>query len=87
MPIAPPFSLGQLVKFVDPKNDDERAETFHVLEVRGDRVLVEFVCDMSIRPTFVYPTADLKPVGVSLEAGVTESGACASPSSGRGWPV
>lgn len=53
------FSEGQIVKFVAPLSDDERQERFKVLEPRGERVLVEFVCDMRIRPTFVYLAADL----------------------------
>jgi hypothetical protein len=52
------FSVGQIVKFVSPLSDDERQERFKILELRGARVLVEFVCDMSIRPTFVYLAAD-----------------------------
>jgi hypothetical protein len=58
-PPSPCFSAGQIVKFVAPVSDNERHERFKVLELRGPRVLVEFVCDMSIRPTFVYLAADL----------------------------
>lgn len=53
------FAVGQLVRFIAPLNEDEREEQFTVLELRGERVLVEFVCGMSIRPTFVYLAADL----------------------------
>ena len=56
------FAVGQLVRFIAPLNEDEREEQFTVLELRGERVLVEFVCGMSIRPTFVYLAADLVPV-------------------------
>lgn len=56
---CPSFSVGQIVKFVAPLTDDERQERFKVCELRGARVLVEFICDMSIRPTFVYLAADL----------------------------
>lgn len=59
-----PLAVGQSVKFINPLTDDERGERFIVLELRSERVLVEFICDMTIRPTFVYPTADL----VSVEA-------------------
>ena len=58
-PPCPSFSVGQIVKFVAPLTDDERQERFKVCELRGARLLVEFMCDMSIRPTFVYLAADL----------------------------
>jgi len=51
-----------LVRFISPLNEDERGENFTVLELRGERALVEFVCEMNIRPTFVYLAADLMPV-------------------------
>lgn len=38
---------------------DEATERFTVVELRGDRVLVELVCDMPIRPQFVYMLSDL----------------------------
>ena len=56
------LAVGQLVRFVAPLSEDERGEKFTVLELRGERALVEFVCEMSIRPTFVYLAADLIPV-------------------------
>jgi len=55
------LAVGQRVKFTAPLNDDERDERFTVLELRGERVLVEFICDMNIRPTFAYSPADLVP--------------------------
>jgi hypothetical protein len=57
--VGPCFSASQIVKFVAPMSDDERQERFKVLELRGARVLVEFVCNMSVRPTFVYVAAEL----------------------------
>lgn len=51
--------IGDVVRFSEPQTKDEEEERFVVLELRGDRALVEFICDMSIRPNFVYRTADL----------------------------
>ena len=56
------LAVGQLVRFISPLTEDERGENFTVLELRGERALVEFVCEMNIRPTFVYLAADLMPV-------------------------
>lgn len=53
------LQVGQTVRFTEPKSPDEETERFIVLELRGDRVLVEFVCDMRIKPTHVYLAADL----------------------------
>jgi hypothetical protein len=53
------LQVGQTVRFAAPESPDEEAERFIVLELRGDRVLVEFICNMRIKPTHVYLVADL----------------------------
>lgn len=53
--------LPSLVKFTNPMSAEESAERFTIVELRGNRVLVELVCDDTIAPTFVYPMADLIP--------------------------
>jgi hypothetical protein len=55
----PELQVGQTVRFAVPKSPDEESERFIVLEVRGERVLVAFICDMRIKPTHVYLAADL----------------------------
>ena len=58
-PIAA-LRVGDEVKFVDPKTDDERIERFVVAELRGDRVLVAMKdSGMRIVPTFVYLARDM----------------------------
>jgi hypothetical protein len=49
-----------LYKFRNPSTPDEALERFRLVEYRGDRMLVEFVCSMAIPPRFVYPSADLE---------------------------
>lgn len=61
MPIAP-LAVGQTVKFANPLSDDERDERFTVVELRGDRVLVEFICDMRVKPQSVSLAADLESI-------------------------
>ena len=56
------MKVGDVVRFAAPETEDEESERFVVLDLRGDRTLVEFVCEMNIKPTFVYQTADLKTV-------------------------
>lgn len=53
------MQVGDVVRFAAPETEDEKSERFVVLELRGERTLVEFVCEMNIKPTFVYRTADL----------------------------
>ena len=56
------LEVGQTLMFREPLTDDEREEREErciVLELRGDRVLVEFICAMSIKPASVYLVADL----------------------------
>jgi hypothetical protein len=49
----------QAVKFAEPQTADEESERFVVVELRGDRVLVESDCGVPIRPQFVYSCAEL----------------------------
>jgi hypothetical protein len=54
-----PIEVGDIVKFVSPHTQDETTERFVILEHRGPRVLVEAVCDMKMKPAFVYLAKDL----------------------------
>jgi len=53
------LQVGQLVKFANPETANEKIERFTVVELRGTRVLVEFVCDLNIKPTFVYLVSEM----------------------------
>ena len=53
------LNVGDKVKFSTPLTDDEAEERFVVIEYRGTRLLVEAVCDMRLKPTFVYQVEDL----------------------------
>ena len=43
---------------------NEINEKFKVVEDRGDKFLVELICDLPIRPTFVYLKSDLKDIEI-----------------------
>lgn len=50
---------GDIVKFVkviDPGDEEIR---MRIKEVNGDRVLVEALVDMQLKPTYVYPRNDV----------------------------
>lgn len=53
------IQVGQIVKFAQPTSKGEESERYVVLEVNGDRSLVQFICDWPLKPTSVYLTADL----------------------------
>jgi hypothetical protein len=46
------FSPDDIVEFVDPL-EDEVGTTYRVVEVNGDRCIIELVCDM--RPIGRFP--------------------------------
>lgn len=48
-----------MLKFKHPQTPAEADERFQLIEDRGDRLLVEFVCDMRVRPTLVYLTNEM----------------------------
>ncbi len=49
----------RIVKFREPKTDSEAQERFVVLEDNGSRLLVQAICDMNFKPTYVYLAADM----------------------------
>jgi hypothetical protein len=55
------FEVGEIVRFHSPLNADETAARFKVVEMRGDRVLVEMISsfDWELKPTTVHLVADL----------------------------
>lgn len=58
------IEVGDTVEFINPE-EDEVGVTYNVLELRGDRVLVNdnINTEMSPRPTYAYLLSDLKKVG------------------------
>lgn len=54
--------VNTIVKFSEPQTEDERTERFVVVENRGERVLVAALCEMTIKPTFVYLCSELETV-------------------------
>jgi hypothetical protein len=60
-PTSGDLPLGYVVKFRQPLLADEAEERILVLKHRGARILVEFICDMAIKPQCVYLIANLNP--------------------------
>jgi hypothetical protein len=51
---------GQLVKFTHPVDDSESHLVMKVLELRGDRVLVEYILNMPYNPTANVVLSDIE---------------------------
>jgi hypothetical protein len=54
------MKAGDKVRFIEVKDPGDELCEFTVLEVRGDRVLIELVCDMPIRPMSVVPAGEVE---------------------------
>jgi hypothetical protein len=44
------YEKGQVVKYANPQCVMEIGQTFTVIEDRGDRLLVEAICNMPLKP-------------------------------------
>ena len=44
------LKIGDTVKFVEGLYKDEKGARYKVLEVNGDRVIIEFICHLPIPP-------------------------------------
>lgn len=53
------IEVNDIVEFIEPFEDEE-GTTYTVLEINGDRCVIELICDMRIRPTWTRLVADLK---------------------------
>ena len=51
---------GSMVKFIDGLYADELDATYRVIEDNGDRVFLEFVCDLPFPPQSVALVIDLE---------------------------
>lgn len=53
------MNIGDRVKWATPLDVGEASERFFIREINGDRCIIEFECDMAIRPTRVAMLNDL----------------------------
>jgi len=56
------MEIGDIVKFVDGLYPDEKGAVYKVLEINGDRAVIEFICDLPIPPQSVAKIAELEVV-------------------------
>jgi len=59
---------GDTVKFVDGLYPDEKGARYKVVEINGDRAVIEFICDLPIPPQSVAKTSELEVIQQSRYA-------------------
>ena len=53
------MQVGDKVKFAEPQNDQERAARFILIEINGDRGIMQLVCDLPIAPSTLVRLIDV----------------------------
>jgi hypothetical protein len=59
---VPNMEKGDIVKFKSGLYPDEEGARYRVMEVNGDRVIIEFICDLPFPPQSVAKTSELEVV-------------------------
>ncbi len=54
------MNIGDTVKFRDGLYVDEKDAVYRVIEINGDRAIIEFVCDLLFPPQSVAVTSELQ---------------------------
>ena len=54
------MEIGSIVKFKDELYPDEEGAIYRVIEDNGDRVFLEFICDLTFPPQSVARVKDLE---------------------------
>ena len=56
------MKIGDTVKFVEGSYADEEGARYTVVEINGDRVIIQFICDLPIPPQSIARTSELEVV-------------------------
>lgn len=54
------MKIGDTVKFIDGLYDDENGATYKVVEINGDRAIIEYICDLPIPSQSIAKTKELE---------------------------
>ena len=58
------MKVGDTVKFIDGLYPDEEGARYKVLEINGDRAVIEFICQLPIPPQSMADVKELELVDV-----------------------
>lgn len=56
------MNIGDIVKFIDGLYDDEKGARYKVVEINGDRTIIEFLCHLPVPPQSIAKTSELEVV-------------------------
>lgn len=56
------LEIGATVKFREGLYSDEKGAKYKVVEINGDRVTIEFICNLPIPPKSIAKTSELEVV-------------------------
>ena len=62
------MNIDDLVKFRDGLYDDEEGATYRVIEINGDRALIQFICDLPLPPQSFAKLDELQVIQQSEKA-------------------
>jgi len=62
------MEIGDTVKFIDGLYPDEEGARYKILEINGDRAVIEFICQLPIPPQSVANINELEVVDKSNDA-------------------
>ena len=54
------MKIGDRVQFKDGLYDDEVEAKYKIVEINGDRAIIEFICDLPIPPQSVAMVSELE---------------------------
>ena len=56
------MEIGDTVIFIDGLYPDEKGVRYKIVEINGDRAVIEFICDLPIPPQSVAKISELEVV-------------------------
>jgi len=56
------MEIGDTVKFIDGLYPDEKRAKYKVVEINGDRAVIEFICELPIPPQSIAKISELEVV-------------------------
>jgi hypothetical protein len=54
------MKIGDIVKFLDGLYPDENGASYRVIEINGDRAIIEFICDLPVPPQSIAKVSELE---------------------------
>jgi hypothetical protein len=66
------MKIGDTVKFIDGLYPDEEGARYKLLELNGDRAIIEFICQLPIPPQSVASIHELEIIEMGNKTDIVE---------------